>query len=228
MPPTRKIRLYPFRHHLQDVVVASFEYDASLVNTIKQLPGTCWSRTLKSWYFPKDIFDLHQFFETFKEVAYIDYSGLRLNSLQASGQEENAKNPPSRNPVELPKGYLEMLDQKRYSENTKKIYTSYIRDLMAVFKNRDIEKISKGQSNQYISWPIKTKEISASQQNQWINAIKFYYEKIILNSKIYWMILFDFQIFKFMIEPDTNSGIYVPGTYTQRLAATKRNLQYYI
>jgi len=188
MSPTQKIRLYPFRHRQQDVVVASFEYDASLVNMIKQLPGACWSRTLKSWYFPKDIFDLHRFFEAFKEVAYTDYSALKSNSLQVSEPEEDSKTYPPRNPVELPKGYLEMLDQKRYSDNTKKIYTAYMRDFMVVFKGRDIEKISKEQINQYILWLIKTKDISASQQNQRINAIKFYYEKVLGGEKHHYQI----------------------------------------
>ena len=188
MPPTQKIRLYPFRHRQQDVVVASFEYDASLVNTIKQLPGVCWSQTLKSWYFPKNIFDLHRFFEAFKGVAYTDYSALKSNSLQVSEQEEDSKTYPPRNPVELPKGYLEMLDQKRYSDNTKKIYTAYMRDFVVVFKGRDIEKISKEQINQYILWLIKTKDISASQQNQRINAIKFYYEKVLGRGSEYYSI----------------------------------------
>ena len=62
MSPTQEIRLYPFRHRQQDVVVASFEYDVSLANTIKQLPGARWGRTLKSWYFAKNIFDLEKFF----------------------------------------------------------------------------------------------------------------------------------------------------------------------
>ena len=91
MSATTKIRLYPFRHRQQDVVVVSFEYDASLVTMIKQLPGACWSRTLKSWYFPKNIFDLHLFFETFKEVAYVDYSGLK--------QENRMKPIPTPGPV---------------------------------------------------------------------------------------------------------------------------------
>ena len=188
MSATQKIRLYPFRHRQQDVVVASFEFDGSLTSTIKQLPGACWSRTLKSWYFPKNRFDLHRFFEALKEVAYVDYSALKSNSLQISEQEENSKTYPPRNSVELPKGYLEMLDQKRYSENTKKIYTSYMRDFVVIFKGRDIEKVSKGQINQYILWLIKTKGISASQQNQRINAIKFYYEKVLGREKEYYNI----------------------------------------
>ncbi len=181
MSPTQKIRLYPFRHRQQDVVVASFEYDASLVNMIKQLPGACWSRTLKSWYFPKNIFDLHLFFETFKEVGYVDYSGLKIGNPAI----EPSSAPPriKINKVELPKGYLEMLEQKRYSENTKKVYISYMRDFATMFRKFDLPQVTKDPINRYILWLIREKEISPSQQNQRINAIKFYYEKVLGGEK---------------------------------------------
>ena len=187
MPPTQKIRLYPFCHRQKNVVVASFEYDVSLVNAIRQLPGACWSRTLKSWYFPKNRFKLHQFFETFREVAYVDYSALKSKPQQVSvQQEENAKPSPPVTPVELPKGYLEMLDQKRYSENTKKIYISYMRDFATTFRKFDLQQVTKDQINRYILWLIREKEISPSQQNQRINAIKFYYEKVLRRPREYY------------------------------------------
>ena len=184
MSPAQKIRLYPFCHRQQDVVVASFEYDASLVNMIKQLPGACWSRTLKSWYFPKNIFNLHLFFETFKEVAYVDYSGLKIGN---PAIEPSSPPPPIKiNKVELPKGYLEMLEQKRYSENTKKVYISYMRDFATMFRKFDLPQVTKDQINRYILWLIREKEISPSQQNQRINAIKFYYEKVLRRPREYY------------------------------------------
>jgi site-specific recombinase XerD len=79
--------------------------------------------------------------------------------------------------------YLQLLHQKRYSFNTIKTYSSYFRDFLHHFQEQKIRCISKDQINQYVQLLIRTRNISASQQNQRINAIKFYYEKVLGRKK---------------------------------------------
>ena len=68
----------------------------------------------------------------------------------------------------------------RWSQSRKFWYISRQSfDLNRVFKDRDLEGISKDEINQYILGLIKEKNISPSQQNQRISAIKFYYEKVL-------------------------------------------------
>jgi site-specific recombinase XerD len=80
--------------------------------------------------------------------------------------------------VELPSEYLEKLIRRRYSQNTIKIYVTYMRSFMVAFKDRELDSITTKEINDYILKLIRTKGISPSQQNQRINAIKFYYEKV--------------------------------------------------
>jgi len=82
--------------------------------------------------------------------------------------------------------FKELLIQKRYSDNTQRIYCNYFKDFYTYFKNENLEKISVDQINKYIFNLIKLKNISISQQNQRINAIKFYYEKVLGRSKQYY------------------------------------------
>ncbi len=82
--------------------------------------------------------------------------------------------------------YENLLIQKRYSQNTQNIYCSYFKDFVDYFRGCDLENITKEQINAYISNLIKTRNISSSQQNQRINAIKFYYEKVIGKTKEYY------------------------------------------
>jgi len=82
--------------------------------------------------------------------------------------------------------YRNMLIQKRYSQNTQDIYCSYFKDFCIYFKNNEIKNISTEQINTYILSLIKSKNISISQQNQRINAIKFYYEKVLGKEKEYY------------------------------------------
>ena len=89
---------------------------------------------------------------------------------------------------DLPRGYLELLQRKRYSQNTISCYTNYFRQFMVYFRETDLTKICPRQINQYILDLINYKHISASQQNQRINAIKFYYEKVLGRKREYYQL----------------------------------------
>ena len=79
----------------------------------------------------------------------------------------------------LPPKYLETLERKRYSESTIRTYTAYFRDFQAYLGNRPLLEITAEEINAYLLKLIRDRHISASQQNQRINAIKFYYEKVL-------------------------------------------------
>jgi len=84
------------------------------------------------------------------------------------------------------KKYKSLLIQKRYSDNTIKIYCNYFKDFALYFREKQLETVTANQINQYILELIKVRNISISQQNQPINAIKFYYEKILGREKQYY------------------------------------------
>jgi len=88
----------------------------------------------------------------------------------------------------LPKGYLELLQQKRYSKSTIATYTNYFKQFSRYFHDRDLNSIQIQEINSYILELIRIKKISISQQNQRINAIKFYYEQVHGRKKEYYQI----------------------------------------
>lgn len=194
MSPTPKIRLYPFRHCRQDVVVASFEYDSSLADMIKQLPGVCWSGALKSWYFPKSVFNLHRFFETFKEVAYIDYSALkgenRMKPPSPSGTVKAGYNlrtiksqlsPEARTNIGSFKKWME---QKRYAENSIKTYIHQLEIFFGYYAAKSPGAISNDDITRFNTEFILEYGLSPTFQNQTVSALKLFYEnryKRILN-----------------------------------------------
>jgi len=90
--------------------------------------------------------------------------------------------------MELPSGYLEKLIQKRYSQNTIKTYVSYMSSFMDEFNNRNPGSVTTQEINEYILKLIRTKGISSSQQNQRINAIKFYFEQVLGRKKAYYQL----------------------------------------
>jgi len=82
--------------------------------------------------------------------------------------------------------YKKLLIQKRYSANTQRIYCHYFGDFINYFSTAEIDNLTKEEINKYILTLIKKHNISISQQNQRINAIKFYYEKILGRKKQYY------------------------------------------
>jgi len=79
--------------------------------------------------------------------------------------------------------YRDLLIQKRYSVGTRRIYLKYFCDFVAYFKDHRLNDITYDEINRYLLWLVENQDISASQQNQRINAIKFYYEKVLGREK---------------------------------------------
>ncbi|MDH5476682.1 MAG: site-specific integrase [Cyclobacteriaceae bacterium] len=84
------------------------------------------------------------------------------------------------NYVQVPKAYLQKLELLRYSESTIKVYTYLFRQFMGYCAENHlkIDSVTKPQVEAYFTHSIKAKKISASTQNQTINAIKFYFEHV--------------------------------------------------
>jgi len=92
------------------------------------------------------------------------------------------------NPSRLPGEYLELLQRRRYSQSTIITYTNYFLQFMDYHHNQDLNTITPPQINAYILKLIEYKKISTSQQNQRINAIKFYYEKVLGRKREYFQL----------------------------------------
>lgn len=165
-------------HRSREVVSLRFEKNFEVINKVKTIPGAEWSQSRKFWHIPKEDFNLGKVFDVLSPVAYLDYSAIK-NPERKPEHQVRPKAKITKPAVEIPAAYTNLLVQKRYAKNTKSIYLSYFADFMRHFSNRKLEEITKHEINDYILGLIKTKAISPSQQNQRINAIKFYYEKVL-------------------------------------------------
>lgn len=117
-------------------------------------------------YIPATAFHLSDFYDRYSPYAYIDYSRVYV------------RHPKPQREYVLPEGYLDLLEQKRYSPSTIKTYRAYFSDFMEYHKGRNIDRLKVPDINRYILHLVNEKKISVSQQNMRINAIKFYYEQV--------------------------------------------------
>lgn len=163
------------RDHIRnrDVIKVFFRFDETIIQVLKGIPGTYWEPELKCWIVPYN-------------PMHVEYLKESLAAHAEIKEWTNPDGPSIPTDYCLPKGYLERLERKQYSQNTIKTYTSYMRDFVKAFRNRRLDDVTPEEINQYILRLIKAHHISASQQNQRINAIKFYYEKVLGREKAYY------------------------------------------
>ena len=145
-------------HKGQKRIAVSFEKKTELITRFKKLDGAKWSATLQTWHLP----DTKTYRQKFKLPPE-----KRL-SVEAQQQIEK---------------FINWLRSKRYSENSIKTYIDAIRVFLYFFPEKPLNEIENEDiiifNNEYI---LKNK-LSASYQNQMVNAIKLFFQ-IIKNKKL--------------------------------------------
>ncbi len=181
------VKVEPGLHKQQEVVWLRFEFNDELRRLVKAMPGARFSLREKDWYFSKADFNLNKCFQSLKGKAYLDYStlGSTVKKEPCNDCDGQKTDYYYRQTTTLPAGYLELLQQKRYSVNTIKVYAAYMKDFVYAFKERELKTVAVAEINAYILSLIQEMQMSVSQQNQRINAIKFYYEKVLGKDKLY-------------------------------------------
>lgn len=182
-----QIQLSHEDHNNQSVVCMRFKYNQQIINRLKGECLVAWSASKRCWYIQNKDFNRNLFFEQFKDLAHIDYPAVKLSgiSLKTGIKKRDYSH---RSEIELPQGFLEKLRQKRYSESTIRCYSAYFKDFIHYFSNTELDQVTKEQIDSYILDLVQNEKISASQQNQRINAIKFYYEKVKAGERVMYSI----------------------------------------
>ena len=201
------VRLEHLYHHGARCIALSFENDQVLIACAKAA-GAVWSKTHGCWYVRNSKAALNAIFKSFKGTAWVDMDGLRkpqnrsntphaqershpAESISRSAPTLPSKPEPVRTittAVDLPKGYLETLERRRYSENTVRQYCSHFTKFLDHFGGRDPEAITEEEINAYLLYLVNERKVSQSMQNGVINAIKFHYEKVLgQKRKEYWL-----------------------------------------
>ena len=148
-----------------------FDRDESLIKQVRTIRDCRWSATLGCWHIP--------YYENHLEFLNRKFNGtIRFLSTQEAGE---SRAPDSRKTeraktVQVPQAFIEQLKMRRYSPNTIKAYTPTLTRFLEFNADREPEEIEPEQIRAYILHLVENTDVSASYQNQAINAIKFYYE----------------------------------------------------
>lgn len=81
--------------------------------------------------------------------------------------------------MKILENYTSEMKLRRYSENSIKVYTGCFKIFVEYYQGEDIRYVSEEKIKAFLKMMVDRNKISSSYQNQLINSIKFYYEKIL-------------------------------------------------
>jgi len=181
----------------EERLFVEFPFDRKIHEILKALPERRWSQEKKQWHFKPGQNTVEVLKKIFDGKAIVDDSVLT-----DSGKEEkpvpvilpwNAglvpirKDLKHRNPNPMHKkaidAYVSLLRLKNYSENTVKNYKSWFQVFLNHFPDRRPSTITKIEIMDFLIHYREHEKWSSTIQNQLINAIKFFYEKILEQPK---------------------------------------------
>lgn len=164
-----KFSFNPGKHRGKEVIWISFPYDDRLKNYLREHVKAKWSSTRKSWYAP-DVPVYRKLFGL--EPAKPKVSKEVMVKIHAVNQVEMKK-------------YIDHLILKGYSPNTIRTYSLEFAQLLYILKDMPAHELSAERLQSYFLYCAKKLKLSENQIHSRINAIKFYYEKVLGRPKMF-------------------------------------------
>ena len=150
-----------------------FTYNRTLIEEIKKIALSRWNSAENCWTIPYN----EQNAEKTRELA--KNNGLKWDYQIISKTEGTPRQPKHAGYLRCPKAYTEKLKELRYSINTQNVYTDLFEEFINYYPDHAPENISEGEIIAFLRYLVNERKISTSYQNQSINSIKFYYERVL-------------------------------------------------
>jgi len=137
LPKKYHIRIEKIHHRGEYRLALFFKYDRE-IDAVRNISGYRWSQTRRCWYCNLKDDSLRTALESLKDLAILDYSKFLSDKLQPEISLEREI------PVKpVPGQYIRMLEEKRYSENTIKVYRSMFSEFINHYPDKKTEDLTE-------------------------------------------------------------------------------------
>ncbi|MDX2194978.1 MAG: tyrosine-type recombinase/integrase [Cytophagales bacterium] len=162
-----------------------FRYNVSLIEIIKQLPFAKYDNDNRWWSAAIDE----------KQKMALEYY-CKTHNMSISWEDQRKYKPIKPRPEHYqipnyrscPDEMIQKLQTMRYSEKTISTYKQLFEEFINYYNGKKTDDITEPEIVAYIRYLVQERGISASYQNQAINAIKFYYEKVKGGARKFYML----------------------------------------
>lgn len=155
-------------HRDKKVITISFAYTPDLKKALRQrFPSARYSRTLRCWYLP-DLPVVRQ--------------QLNLPPPKPVAAQQRGVHPVNQEAYD---SMVEMLDLKAYSPSTKRIYLGEFLHFLKILKSHPASEFTSERLKDYLLYCVQELQMKERKMNGKINALKFYYEKVLHRPKMF-------------------------------------------
>ena len=162
-----KIKFELAEHNGREVIFMLFDYDPDLNRQAKTLQGIKWSKTRKAWYV-RDTAEYRRMFGIASKVLTIS-AERKISEVNRPAMQK----------------LIETLKLKSYSPKTLNTYTGEFGQFLLALKNKNVNELTSERLRDYFLYCVDTLKLSENTIHSRINAIKFYFEKVLGREKMF-------------------------------------------
>jgi len=182
------VRLQPLEHQGKQYVQLSYQYNKGIYACLRQSKAASWLSDMQCFVINVESQSMHLLLTEVEPVAQLwlaQTMQVKDMPLQARLWEQSYQK--GRNYIPCPLAYLEKLFLLNYSLSTIRSYHSLLLRFLNAHRDRGLESInafSEEEINHYHRGMVQAGTYSVSFVNQSINAVKFYYQRVLLRHEV--------------------------------------------
>lgn len=167
----------------QKMIGLEFKTDPVIESIVKSISSISWSKDDRMFYLPNRKETLDKIFQSFKGRAWVNCRHFFPNHLEFPGKEKLTVDHFRNRKIKTghktcPEPFLQKLEICRYAMNTAKSYIHLFESFINYYSDfADLMELNEQDIRRYLQHLVKSQK-SDSYINQSINAIKFYYERV--------------------------------------------------
>lgn len=194
------VLLLPFFHRGKEQLGIKFENDATINLLVKKIKSVRWSNSFSCWYLSLSKENYAIVLATLDSHVVIDSTALRkylekkqkIIHIKELASEKVTLTPVNLKTYDINDGnlaqltrFVETLQLSGKSESTIKTYKNEFVALLQILNARAVDTLSSEEIRRYILYCVNVLHLSANTINSRLNALKFYYEKVLHQQKIF-------------------------------------------
>lgn len=151
----------------KDIIWIKFPNDLTLRQYLKLFTKVYWSRSQTCWYAMDNKYNRTLFRLPQKTIG--KRAAAQIHPINQSAFDR----------------YCDQLVLKGYSSNTLRTYSMEFAQLLYVLKSFPVESLNEEKLRSYCLWCLKELKLSENQMHSRINALKFYFEKVLCREELF-------------------------------------------
>lgn len=161
-------------NHASRVLRLYYRYNRVFSQQLLQIPFAKWNpvkRCMEIPYADRFLNEIKKIAEDFKfQFHYKEENKQKIQPRKSRHDIQNYR--------KCPQEYVDKLLEMRYSKHTLDTYSDLFEEFINYYEGIEIDEITEAQITAFVLYLVNVRKVSSSYQNQAINAIKFYYEKV--------------------------------------------------